>query len=225
MLNLYSVWAMMLARTSFGLYGYLQNPIIILGARKMLKKVILASALAALTTGVATAANIVPYVGASVGLTNNTENVKVSGTNYTGGAYRGVPFNVFAGYGGLLSQCFYLAGELFGTVATANISDNTQMKSSYGYGASLIPGIMLSDHTLAFARAGVLRSRFPNNSESRTGGQFGLGMQTGLTQNIDLRGEYDFVAYQSKNVNSGTATASVAPRADQVALGLVYKFE
>lgn len=191
----------------------------------MLKKFILASAIAAATTGIAVA-NTAPYVGASVGIVNNTDNVKANGSNYTGGAYRGVPFNVFAGYGGVISQSFYLAGELFGTVGTANISDNTGMKTSYGYGASIIPGIMLSDHTLAYARAGVLRSRFPDSSNSnRTGGQFGLGMQTSLTQNVDLRGEYDFVAYQAKNVTSGTATSSIAPRSDQFSLGLVYKFE
>lgn len=191
----------------------------------MLKKVILASAIAAATTGMAVA-NTAPYVGASVGVITNTNNVKVNGSNFTGGAYRGIPVNVFAGYGGVISQSFYLAGELFGTVGTANISDNTQMKTSYGYGASIIPGLMLSDRTLAFARAGVVRSRFPNNSDSQTGGQFGLGMQTSLTQNVDLRGEYDFTAYQAKNYNlGGGTTSSVAPRADQFTVGLVYKFE
>jgi opacity protein-like surface antigen len=192
----------------------------------MLKKIILASAIAAATTGVAVA-NTAPYVGASVGIINNTANVKALGSNFTGGAYRGVPFNVFAGYGGVISQSFYLAGELFGTVGTANISDNTQLKTSYGYGASIIPGVMLSDHTLAYARAGVLRSRFTNNNanSTQTGGQFGLGMQTSLTQNVDLRGEYDFVAYQSKNYKLGTTTASIAPRSDTFTVGLVYKFE
>lgn len=191
----------------------------------MLKKIILASAIAAATTGIAVA-NTAPYVGASVGIINNTADVKANGSNFTGGAYRGVPFNLFAGYGGVISQSFYLAGELFGTVGTANISDNTQLKTSYGLGASVIPGIMLSDHTLAYARAGILRSRFPNgNGNTQTGGQFGLGMQTSLTQNVDLRGEYDFAAYQSKNYNLGTTTASVAPRSDAFSVGLVYKFE
>jgi opacity protein-like surface antigen len=191
----------------------------------MLKKVLLASAIAVTTSGVAVA-NTAPYVGASVGVTTNTSNVKANGSNFTGGGYRGVPFNLFAGYGGVINQNFYLAGELNGTVGTANISDNTNLKSSYGLGASIIPGLMLSDHTLAFARAGVVRSRFPdNNAKTLNGGQFGFGMQTSLTQNVDLRGEYDFVAYESKNATVGATTASVAPRSDQFNLGLVYKFD
>lgn len=190
----------------------------------MLKKFLLASAIAAATTGVALA-SASPYIGASVGILSNTNNVKVSGSNFTGGAYRGIPFNVFAGYGGVLGQSFYLAGEIFGTVGTSNISDDTQMKTSYGYGASVIPGLMLCDNTLVYARAGILTSRFPNNNESQNGGQVGVGMQSNLTQNVALRGEYDFVAYQAKNYNLGVTTASVAPRSDQFSLGLVYKFE
>ncbi|HEX4045795.1 MAG TPA: outer membrane beta-barrel protein, partial [Gammaproteobacteria bacterium] len=190
------------------------------------KKILLASVIAALTTGMAIA-NPAPYVGASVGITNNTATIKVLDNSFTGGAYRGVPFNVFAGYGGVINQNFYLAGEVTGTVGTANISENTQLKTSYGYGASVIPGVMLSDHTLAFARAGVVRSRFSSNESNtwQNGGQLGLGMQTSLTQNVDLRTEYDFVAYEAKNYSVGSISASTAPRADQFSLGLVYKLD
>lgn len=191
----------------------------------MLKKIILASVIAAATTGIAVA-NPAPYVGASIGITTNTANVKANGSTFTGGAYRGVPVNLFAGYGGVVNQNFYLAGELSGTVGTMNISDNTQLKTTYGLGASVIPGVMLSDHTLAYARAGVLRSRFSNgNGSTQTGGQLGAGIQTCLTQNVDLRGEYDFVAYKSKNYSLAGTNASIAPRADQFTVGLVYKLD
>lgn len=191
----------------------------------MFKKILLVSAIAAVTSGVAVA-NTAPYVGASVGITNNTSEVKVIGSSFSGGAYRGVPFNVFAGYGGTVNQNFYLAGELNATVGTANISDDTQLRTSYGYGASIIPGVMLNNGTLAYARAGVVRSRFENSTnEMQTGGQFGLGMQTCLTQNVDIRGEYDFVAYKAKSYTVGGTSISSGPRADQVSLGLVYKFD
>lgn len=191
----------------------------------MLKKIILTSLIAAVTTSVAIA-NTAPYVGASIGITTNTANVKANGSEFTGGAYRGVPVNLFAGYGGVVNQNFYLAGELSGTVGTMNISDNTQLKTTYGLGASIIPGVMLSDHTLAYARAGVVRSRFSNDGgNTQTGGQLGLGMQTCVAQNVDLRGEYDFVAYKSKNDTLGSTTTSTAPRADQFTLGLVYKLD
>ena len=156
----------------------------------MLKKFLLSSAILALTAGAALASPA-PYVGAGLGVTTNTSD--------RFGNYRGIPFNIFAGYGGIVNQNLYLAGELTATLGTGEIKNNGSIKSSYGYGASILPGVMLSDHTLAFARAGIVRTRFSNPGTTTTGGQFGLGMQTTLTQNVDLRGEYDFTAYRSIN--------------------------
>lgn len=198
----------------------------------MLKKILLVSAITSVTTGVALA-NPAPYVGASVGLTNNFANTKVANQNGTFGSYRGVPFSVFAGYGGVVCQNFYLAGELTGTFATADLSDNKFFKTSYGFGASVLPGVMLSDHTLAYARLGAVRTHFgeyKDHGDNKTGGQFGLGLQTNLTQNLDLRGEYDYVAYKSitTTVDSGPLKGkkfTLSPRADQVSLSLVYKFD
>ncbi len=183
----------------------------------MLKKVILASAVLASSASFAMNAPA-PYVGGSVGITANT-----SSSNAVG-SYRGVPFNVFAGYGGVINQSFYLAGELGATLGTADIQDNG-LKSSYGYGVSIIPGVMLSDHTLGFARAGVVRARFPKQNSNSTGGEFGVGLQTSLTQCLDLRAEYDFIAYRSISGKTGGKAYSVSPRSDQFNLGLVYKFD
>lgn len=185
----------------------------------MLKKFVIASAILAATTGFAVA-NPAPYVGISTGVTVNTMQ-----RNIVMNAYRGVPLNVFAGYGGVVSQSFYLAGELTGTIGTANMSNHSTLKSSYGLGASILPGVMLSDTTLAYARVGVVDAKFPQlNNKARVGGQIGAGLQTNLTQNIDLRGEYDYVAYRTGTVK-GTNNISVAPRADQFTVGLIYKFD
>ncbi|EKD69946.1 MAG: hypothetical protein ACD_46C00691G0002 [uncultured bacterium] len=180
----------------------------------MVKK-ILVSAMLASVIGAAHATPV-PYVGASVGvLTNTTSN---AGNNQAG-FYRGMPFNLFAGYGGVINQNIYLAGELTGTVGTGELTArNSGAKSTYGYGFSVIPGVMLSDRTLAFARAGVVRTRFTDVSSTATGGQVGLGLQTSLTQSLDVRGEYDFTAYRSVSSVS-------APRSDAATVGLVYKFD
>lgn len=178
----------------------------------MLKKLVVASAVLALTSGLAFASGV-PYVGASIGEATNT-------TDTNNRNFRGMPFLFNAGYGALLSQNLYLGGEVFGTLGTASLNDNG-LKTTYGYGISILPGIMLSEHTLTYARAGVVRSHFtPSSSSNRNvnGGQLGLGMQVGLTQNLDLRGEYVYTAYQSF---SGIST----PRQDQFNLGLVYKFD
>jgi opacity protein-like surface antigen len=198
----------------------------------MLKKTLLVGSILAVTSSLAIA-NPAPYVGGSIGIINNSINVKSNigpnniGRTMTIGSYRGVPFNVFAGYGGVISDNFYLAGELSGTAGTANISNNdTGLKTSYGLGASVIPGIKLSENSLLYARAGVVRTHFPS-AENRNGGQLGLGLQTSLTQNIDIRTEYDFVAYKSIDVKNATGhkVASFAPRSDQFNVGLVYKFD
>lgn len=178
----------------------------------MFKKILIVAALAA-SSSIAFASPA-PYVGAGLGVTVNTSN--------SWGNYRGVPFNVFAGYSGVVSQSIYLAAELDATLATAEISNHSAgLKTSYGYGVSFLPGVMLSDHTLAFARLGVVRSRFSNPSTTTTGGKFGFGLQTTLTQNIDVRGEYDYTAYRSINRYGFTNS----PVSDAANLALVYKFD
>src|SRR5688572_3410020 len=124
-----------------------------------------------------------PYVGAGVGVQTNTSS--------TGLNYRGVPFNVFLGYGAALNSNFYLGGEVLGTLGTYTLSDSSLLKTSYSYGFSFLPGLLLADHTIAYARAGVLRARFSSgNGTTVNAGQLGLGLQTRLTQHWGMRGEY-----------------------------------
>lgn len=181
----------------------------------MFKKLILATAL--LTTTPLAMASAAPYGGVSTGITTTT------GNHFSG--FRGMPLNAFVGFGGIVSQSFYLAGELTGTLATAEVTDSNALKTTYGYALGILPGVMLSDHTLAFARVGVARARFSEVDATRTGGQFGLGLQTSLTQNVDLRGEYDFTAYQSINRNVNGVNLTAAPRNDAFTFGLIYKVD
>lgn len=192
----------------------------------MVKNFLVATAIMASSVSVAFA-NSTPYVGAGLGIATNTSSSVATGVingvvQNSPGNFRGVPFNVFAGYGGVVNQNFYLAGEVNGTIGTAELSNNNGLKTSYGYGVSIIPGVMLSDHTLAYGRLGVVRSRFTNANNSQTGGQFGVGLQTCVTQNVDIRGEYDFTAYRSLNNSIGRVSS---PRQDAFNLGLIYKFD
>lgn len=179
----------------------------------MIKK-ILATTILASAVGVVSAAPV-PYFGASVGVLNNTTSNIGNGS---AGFYRGVPVNLFVGYGGVINQSFYLAGELNGTIGTGELTQNgNNIKSTYGYSLSILPGVMLNERTLAFARAGLVRTRFSVGNMD-TGGQIGLGLQTNVTQNIDVRGEYDFTAYRS-------ASVVAAPRQDMATVGVIYKFD
>lgn len=182
----------------------------------MMKKLLLSLALIA-TTSLAFA-NPAPYLGGSLGITANTN-------NKGSGSYRGMPFTGFVGFGGAIDPNYYLAGELSLTVGTADIDNAGNMKSSYGYGISVLPGVMLSDHTSGFLRVGIVRSRFPDANTNLTGGQFGLGLQTSVTQNVDLRTEYDYIAYRSSSSTASTPGISTSPTSDQFNLALIYKFD
>lgn len=177
----------------------------------MFKKLLIASAILATTSSLAFA-EAAPYIGAGLGVTNNTS---------SSSSFRGVTGTVMGGYGATVNQNIYLGGEVFGTGFTTVLDNNTKnspsLRTTYGYGASFIPGLMLSDHTMTFVRLGAVRTRFSNLNSTSTGGQLGLGMQTNITQNWDLRGEYDYTSYGKV---SGISTVS-----DQFNLGLVYKVE
>ncbi len=179
----------------------------------MFKKLLIASAILATSSTVALASGA-PYLGASLGVIDNTANA---------GSFRGMPITINGGYGAILNQNIYLGGEIFGVIGTSTLNNNVNLgsaqslKTTYGYGASFIPGFMLSDHTMAFARVGVVKTRFSQINETATGGQLGLGLQTSLTQNWDLRGEYDYTKYRR--------VSGVSPKTDTFNLGVVYKFE
>src|SRR3990167_5578920 len=103
----------------------------------MFKKLLIVNALLALT-GSAFAAS--PYVGAGLGVAVNT-----AGPSSSVKAYRGLPVSVFGGYGGLVTQNVYLAGEVFAGTDALEL-ENYGMRSTYNFGASVLPGLMLNDH-------------------------------------------------------------------------------
>ncbi len=178
----------------------------------MYKKLLIASAILATSSTVALASGA-PYLGASLGVVDNTANT---------GSFRGMPLTINGGYGATVNQSIYLGGELFGVLGTSTLDKHTtrsnpSLKTTYGYGVSFIPGYMLSDHTMAYARVGVVKTHFSNIDDTATGGQVGLGLQTSVTQNWDVRGEYDYTKYRRIN--------GVSPQSDAFNLGLVYKFE
>lgn len=181
----------------------------------MYKKIMLASAML-VTSATVAYAQPVAYVGAGLGMNLNTAN------NANTANYRGMPMNVFAGIGGIVAENVYLAGEVGATPTTADIgNENGMLKTTYSYGASVLPGVMLSDHTMAFARVGAVETHFSNAGTTKAGFIGGIGMQTSVMQNVDIRGEYDYTGYHTLSHDDFRA----APHMDAVNLGLVYKFD
>lgn len=174
----------------------------------MFKKILMTSVILASSYSAVVIAN--PYLGASLGVTTNT-----AGQSF--GNFRGMPAKIFGGYG-VVNQNLYLAGELTGTAGTLSVSNKSSiLKTSYGYGASFIPGVLLSDHTLAYARLGIVRTHFSSVDHTETGGEVGVGLQTSLAQSTDLRAEYNYAAYGKLSHTS--------VRSDNFNVGLVYKFD
>lgn len=156
-----------------------------------------------------------PYLGLSAGVRNN-----YSGTP---NVYKGIEGTISAGYAAMLTPEWYLAGEIFGSdsaqLKNYNSIGSPGVKTSWNWGLSLIPGYMLTDHVLGYIRLGGIQSHFTGNGQSvnKSGWQIGLGGQTNLYDNWDLRGEYVYSQYGSiSNVGK--------PAADQFNLGIIYKF-
>ena len=156
-----------------------------------------------------------PYIGLSVG-----PRVNYTGTPTT---YVGIEGTLSLGYGMMLSPSWYLAAELLGA-DSAQIKDyrastpgHGGVRSSWSWGGSVIPGVMVTDYTLGYIRLGGVSTRFMDQGSNKGGWQVGLGGQTAVAPNWDLRGEYVYTGYSSV---SGIGK----PNGDQFNLGVTYKF-
>lgn len=168
--------------------------------KKLYRVVLLAISLAVLQSA-AMAGSIDIYAGVGSGLIVNT--------NDDGNNFRGVPLTLFAGLGGFTDNNFYVAGEIIGNLNTASL-DNTGLKQTYSWGVSVLPGLVLSEQVLGFLRIGGTRTHF--GSDNKTAAELGVGLQTRLSRDWDIRGEYDYIQYNS------------SLKTDQFAIGFVYKF-
>ena len=152
-----------------------------------------------------------PYVGASVGARLND-----SGTP---AVYGGVVGTLSAGYGHIWNR-FYLAGEFFGGDSTQvrnSINNQSNMLSGWSIGGDLIPGYLINDHVLGYLRLGGVSTQFNAADTNQGAWRLGVGGQTNLYKNLDIRGEYVFSQYQ-------TIQTMGTPYSNQFNLGLVYKF-
>jgi opacity protein-like surface antigen len=126
------------------------------------------------------------------------------------------------GYGGVFSQGIYFAGELFLLTSSLQINSKkdtsaVNIKSSFSYGLSVLPGLAINEATTIYTRFGLVKTRFSSLNQSSTGFQAGVGLQTTLSAAWDLRAEYVYTAYRS-------ISGAGAPRSDWAGVGGVYKF-
>lgn len=191
------------------------------------------------------------YVGAQVGHQNADMSTNVALSSGAVNADPDINVNgwlggLFLGYGKVFNSWYYLGGEIFGNYANSSqgwdatlsgpvgYSANAEMNSSYGL--AILPGLKLTDATLTYIRLGYTWANFKytesastpasaSNSSTEGGFAYGVGMETLITGNWSLRGEYTYTNYNnfstSMNATSGT---SINPSASQYTLGLIYHF-
>jgi opacity protein-like surface antigen len=207
----------------------------------MLKKTLLSTAILALTSSIAFAGAMGPvqpcekyiyeagpYVGFSVG-----PRIMQTGNPLQ---YIGVEGNLSAGYGHLWNQWFYLAGEVFGgnsvrikNFGIENIPGRfavSNVRSTWSYGFDAIPGIMINEKTLGYLRGGVVNttfqiaSDFQSQESHSTGWRAGVGLQTNVYKNLDVRMEYVYNQFyrQTEPMRWGR------PIMNMVNLGVTYRF-
>lgn len=150
---------------------------------------------------------VVPYVGLGLGVKNYR-------------SYDGLIGNVFTGLGKRVgyNNNYYVGGEIFADVGSIPLSGLSYgRRATYGLGASFIPGVMLNNYTMAYGRIGVRTSHYQGTNNYNTGPQLGLGLQTAVYKNWDVRGEYVYTG-------SGLTGSRFKKGTNQVNIGLVYKF-
>lgn len=169
----------------------------------MFRKVLLTSIIMAASSTVVLAAT--PYVGGSLGVAD-------LGIYNGGKVQAGAIGKLLGGYGSTfgVNKNIYFGAEL--NIDLAHYPHNTG--ATYGLGASFIPGVMITKYTMIYGRIGLETNHNTHSSTMYFGNQLGLGLQTNLANNWDIRGEY--VRYS--NVNGNTSGNS------QLNLGLVYRF-
>ncbi len=194
----------------------------------MFRKLIIASTVLAITASPAFAGNykgdykgeapapcvtynpaIAPYIGMSIGGRNTFSSAAP--------AYSGILGTLSLGYGGIVAPNWYLAGEGF-VDGSINVSNVSALKTTWDYGLSVLPGYLITDNLLGYLRLGAIETRFSTQNTWKVGYQVGLGGQTNLWQNWDMRAEYVYTGYSHVNYLTGS------PKSSSVNFGLIYKF-
>lgn len=151
---------------------------------------------------------------------------------------------LFLGYGQYWDT-FYLGGEVFGNWTQADesytinntasaptiLSYTNKFEVNSNYGISILPGLRLNDTTTGYIRLGWNWANLKgkettpagslSKSKTSNGFQYGIGLETLLTGNWSLRGEYNHTKFNSF---SSTNNTKWDPSDNQALLGIVYHF-
>lgn len=174
-----------------------------------------------------------------------TANPVLNATGWVGG--------LFLGYGQYFNDLYYLAGELFGnysgadtsySINTPAVNYTAKYEARGTWGLAVLPGIKLNDTSLAYVRLGYnwtsLKGKASavnvdtagtvsaSNTKTRSGFNWGFGLETLVYENWSVRTEYNHTYLNSHSNSFGnavaTGTSKFSPSDNQVMVGLLYHF-
>lgn len=158
------------------------------------------------------------YVGGDIGGTVSSTKVnssdKIAGDGVLGG--------LFAGYG-LTYNSLYFGAEANGSLSSLKSTlAGTDLTRKYGFGIAGRAGYVFNPTTMAYGVVGWERGRFEvkdavsKDSAWLDGLRLGIGLEHKLTQNISLRGEFDYIKWQEKD--------GIRPNEYTLKAGVSYRF-
>ncbi|MHB1949189.1 MAG: outer membrane protein, partial [Gammaproteobacteria bacterium] len=184
------------------------------------------------------------YVGGSLGAINNDFSFHdhVGHTMDQGEVSPTV--GLFGGYRMLFRYRYSLGAEIFGVTTLGDASTNTsdvdgggthiRIGTRYDFGISLLPGMLLNEHTLGYLRIGADATRFntlvrdpsllaqSSQAKTKTGLELGFGLETSIWCKLNLRLEYLHTYYQT--YYTSVNRYKIHPSSDRINLGLIYNF-
>lgn len=134
-----------------------------------------------------------PYLGASAAFRINFTSLPT--------VYLGTEGTAYLGWSKIFYSGNYIAIEAFGGDSAKirnywNGARQFGVRSSWSGGLSVLPGYMITPQVLAFLRLGAVETHILSRHKNTIGGQIGLGGETYLVDNIDMRFEYDYTNYK-----------------------------
>lgn len=165
---------------------------------------------------------------------------------------QGVRAGALLGYGFKVDDAIVLGFELHASLnrptqtQSINLTDplnnsvtiDFSNKQKYAYTADVKPGFMLNNNTIVFLDLGFSRSRFEaisnvtaagatttlvNRNTSLNGLEYGLGVDTNIGENLDLRFEFLQTSYASMALlNQANITWGDKPTTNEFNVNLIY---
>jgi len=223
----------------------------------MLRTISVPGAIALLLS--ATTAQAGWYIGAGLG--PDTVDFKQNGHVFQPGNFSvidkthlsstGIYATLFGGYGALVHNQWYLAGEVNGNISSTSFRSsnseyvhstfsNTKFKINNSVGISVLPGYQYSPGTLFYGRLGYQNGHFRSttsdvslaNVSKREGGfRYGVGLKQALTPRLAVRMDYSRIDYSDIRfstfdaLSTTTKNTIISPTQQLLEFGLVYSFD